>query len=70
MRVNLANDGVWRGSVERFATVGERTYTLENYEAALKDLAAGNFMGKLVFRLWQLEARATRRCCSYSCGAD
>lgn len=29
----------------------ERTYTLENYEAALKDLAAGNFMGKLVFRL-------------------
>ena len=29
----------------------ERTYTLENYAAALKDLAAGNFMGKLVIRL-------------------
>jgi NADPH:quinone reductase-like Zn-dependent oxidoreductase len=29
----------------------ERTYALENYEAALKDLAAGNFMGKLVLRL-------------------
>jgi NADPH:quinone reductase-like Zn-dependent oxidoreductase len=29
----------------------ERTYSLENYEAALKDLAAGNFMGKLVIRL-------------------
>jgi len=29
----------------------ERTYTLDNYEAALKDLAAGNFMGKLVIRL-------------------
>ena len=28
----------------------ERTYTLENY-AALQDLAAGNFMGKLVIRL-------------------
>ena len=29
----------------------DRTYTLENYAAALKDLAAGNFMGKLVIRL-------------------
>jgi NADPH:quinone reductase-like Zn-dependent oxidoreductase len=29
----------------------ERTYTLEDYPAALKDLAAGNFMGKLVIRL-------------------
>jgi len=29
----------------------ERTYTLDNYAAALKDLAAGNFMGKLVIRL-------------------
>jgi NADPH:quinone reductase-like Zn-dependent oxidoreductase len=29
----------------------ERTYTLENYPAALKDLAAGNFMGKLVISL-------------------
>ena len=29
----------------------ERTYTLENYTAALQDLAAGNFMGKLVIRL-------------------
>ena len=29
----------------------ERTYTLENYAAALQDLAAGNFMGKLVIRL-------------------
>lgn len=29
----------------------ERTYTLDNYTAALKDLAAGNFMGKLVIRL-------------------
>jgi hypothetical protein len=32
----------------------ERTYTMEDYETALKDLAAGNFMGKLVIRL-QLE---------------
>jgi NADPH:quinone reductase-like Zn-dependent oxidoreductase len=29
----------------------ERTYTLENYTVALNDLAAGNFMGKLVIRL-------------------
>lgn len=29
----------------------ERTYTLENYESALKDLAGGNFMGKLVIAL-------------------
>ena len=29
----------------------ERTYGLENYETALKDLAAGNFMGKLVILL-------------------
>jgi NADPH:quinone reductase-like Zn-dependent oxidoreductase len=29
----------------------ERTYTLDNYTAALNDLAAGNFMGKLVIRL-------------------
>lgn len=29
----------------------DRTYTLENYAAALKDLAGGNFMGKLVIRL-------------------
>jgi hypothetical protein len=29
----------------------ERTYTLDNCTAALKDLAAGNFMGKLVIRL-------------------
>lgn len=29
----------------------ERTYTLDEYPAALKDLAAGNFMGKLVIRL-------------------
>ena len=29
----------------------ERTYTLENYAAALQDLAAGNFMGTLVIRL-------------------
>jgi hypothetical protein len=26
----------------------ERTYTLENYESALKDLAGANFIGKLV----------------------
>ena len=29
----------------------ERTYTLENYSVALKDLPAGNFMGKLVILL-------------------
>jgi NADPH:quinone reductase-like Zn-dependent oxidoreductase len=29
----------------------ERTYTLENYPVALQDLAAGNFMGKLVILL-------------------
>lgn len=29
----------------------ERTYTLDQYEEALKDLAAGNFVGKLVIRL-------------------
>jgi NADPH:quinone reductase-like Zn-dependent oxidoreductase len=29
----------------------DRTYTLEDYAAALKDLAAGNFMGKLVIQL-------------------
>jgi len=29
----------------------DRTYALENYAAALKDLAAGNFMGKLVIQL-------------------
>jgi D-arabinose 1-dehydrogenase-like Zn-dependent alcohol dehydrogenase len=35
----------------RLHPVVERTYTLENYAAALQDLAAGNFMGKLVIRL-------------------
>ena len=29
----------------------DRTYALEDYPAALKDLAAGNFVGKLVIRL-------------------
>lgn len=29
----------------------ERTYTLDDYAAVLKDLASGNFMGKLVIRL-------------------
>ena len=29
----------------------DRTYALEDYTAALKDLATGNFMGKLVIRL-------------------
>jgi NADPH:quinone reductase-like Zn-dependent oxidoreductase len=29
----------------------ERTYSLDNYQAALDDLAANNFMGKLVIRL-------------------
>lgn len=29
----------------------DRTYSLENYAAALKDLAAGNFIGKLVIQL-------------------
>ena len=55
--------GVYAGSradylrmTEFFAThrlhpLVDRTYTLENYAAALKDLAAGNFMGKLVIRL-------------------
>jgi hypothetical protein len=29
----------------------ERTYTLENYQSALKDLAGGNCMGKLVIAM-------------------
>ena len=35
----------------RIHPVIERTYTLESYEAALKDLGAGNFMGKLVITM-------------------
>jgi NADPH:quinone reductase-like Zn-dependent oxidoreductase len=35
----------------RLHPVIERTYTLENYESALKDLASGNFIGKLVIAM-------------------
>ena len=35
----------------RIHPIVERTYPLESYETALKDLAAGNFMGKLVIAM-------------------
>ena len=31
--------------------VVERTYTLENYQSALEDLAGGNFRGKFVIAM-------------------
>jgi len=36
---------------QRIRPMVERAYRLENYEAALKDLAAGSFIGRVVIRM-------------------